>query len=61
MTSLMECYCTLLISCHHLGFLLQTADDTVYGIKEVLLCNLLAVVTGSYKSCFVTDIGDVSA
>ena len=44
---------------HHLGLLLQTADDTVDGIEEVLLLNRLRVVAGSDEGSLVADIGDI--
>ncbi len=50
---------TLLGLGHHLRLLLQSADDTVNGIEEVLLAHLLAVVTGCDERCLVTYVGNV--
>ena len=33
---LVECYGALFIGCHNLRFLLQTTDNAVYGVEEVL-------------------------
>ena len=60
MTSLVDGNGTLLALGHHLRLLLQTADDTVNGIEEVLLLHSLRVMTGSYQGSLVTDIGDIS-
>ena len=46
---------------HYLRFLLQTTDDAVYSVEEVLLANLLAVVASSYQGCLIADVGDVGS
>ena len=43
----MKCDGALLVVGHHLGLLLQSADDTVYSIEEVLLAHALLVMTCS--------------
>ena len=50
---------TLLGGSHDLGLLLQTADDTVDGIQEVLFSYRLPVTTGSDKGGLVAHVGDV--
>ncbi len=44
MASLVECDASLLLGCHHLGLLLQSAYNTVYSIEEVLFAYALLVV-----------------
>ena len=60
MASLMEGDTAFLVGCHHLGFLLQSTYDTVYGIEEILFADSLLVVACCDKSCLVAYIGDVS-
>ena len=45
----------------NLILLLQTADDAIHGIQEILLAHLLLTVTGSNQGGLVADVGDVSA
>ena len=52
----MKCNGALLVVGHHLGLLLQSADDAVYGIEEVLLAYCLLVVTRSYKGSLIAYI-----
>ncbi len=59
MTSLVDGYRALLGLGHYLGFLLQTANDTVYGIEEVLLAHLLTVEAGGYQCGLITDVGNI--
>ena len=61
MAGLVDGYGALLVGGHHLGLLLQTADDAVYGVEEVLLAHMGAVVTGGDEGSLVADIGDVGA
>ena len=56
---LVDGYGALLGLGHHLRLLLQTADDAVDGIEEVLLTHGLTVVAGGYQGCLVAYIGDV--
>ena len=51
----------LLLGCHHLRLLLQTAYDTVDGIEEVLLRHVLAVVAGRDEGRLIADVGNVGA
>ena len=46
---------------HHLRLLLQTADDAIDGIEEVLLAHDAAVVAGGDERRLVADVGDVGA
>ena len=45
----------------HLGFFLQSSDDTVYCGKEILLLHLPLVVSGSDEGSLVAYVGDVGA
>ena len=56
----MECDASFLIGSHHLGLLLQSAYDSIYGIEEILLAYRLLVVAGSNKGCLVTYICNIS-
>ena len=58
-TSLVDSDGALLGLCHHLGLLLQTSDDTVYCIEEVLLLHRLRVMARSDQGCLITYIGDI--
>ena len=49
----------LLLFGHHLRLLLQSANDTVYGIQEVLLAYLLTIVASGYQGCLVADVSNV--
>ena len=60
MSSLMQCYGTFFLGCHHLCLLLQSTDDAVNGIEEILLAYNLTVVTGSYECCLVAHVCNVS-
>ena len=60
MTSLVDSDGALLSLCHHLGLLLQTSNDTIYGIEEVLLLHRLTVMACSNQGCFITNVGDIS-
>ena len=55
----MDGYRTFLGLGHHLGLLLQTADDTVDGIEKVLLLYHRTVMTSRNQGCLIADIGDV--
>ena len=44
---------------HDLGLLLQTANDAINGVEEVLLGDGLGIAAGSNEGCLVADIGDV--
>ena len=59
MAGFVYCNSPLLIGGHHLRLLLQSADDTVHGIQEVLLAHALAIATGCYKCSLVAHIGYV--
>ena len=59
MTCLVDGYGALLRLSHHLGLLLQTADDAVNGIQEVLLAYRRTVIAGSNQRCFITYVGNV--
>ena len=50
---------TLFRGGHHLRLLLQSADDTVNGIKEVLFLHRLLVVAGGNQRSLVTYVGNV--
>ena len=52
----MKCNGALLVVGHHLCLLLQSADDAVYGIEEVLLAYCLFVVTRSNKGSLIAYI-----
>ena len=52
---------TLLLCGEYFGFLLQSADDAVYGCKEILFAYSLLVMAGSDEGCFVANIGNVGA
>ncbi len=60
MACLMECDASFLIGSHHLGLLLQSAYDSIYGIKEILLAYRLLVVAGSDEGSLVTYICNIS-
>ena len=49
----------LLGLCHHLRLLLQTTDDTIDSIEEVLFLHGLAVMAGCNQCSLVADIGDI--
>ena len=51
---------TLLLG-RNLILLLQTADNAIHGIQEILLAHLLLAVTGSNQGGLVADVGDISA
>ena len=55
----MDGYRAFLRGGHHLGLLLQSADDAVYGVEEVLLLHALLAVARCYESRLVADIGNV--
>ena len=59
MTSLVDRDGAFLCLCHHLGLLLQSSDDTVYGIEEILLLHCLRIMARSNQGCFITYIGDI--
>ena len=59
MTGLMDGDAALLGLCHHLRLLLQTADDTIHGVEEVLLAYHLRVMTGCDQRGLVADVGDI--
>ena len=60
MACLMECDASFLIGSHHLGLLLESAYDSIYGIKEILLAYRLLVVAGSDEGSLVTYICNIS-
>ena len=57
--SLMQCDASFLIGSHHLGLLLQSAYDSIYGIEEILLAYRLLVVAGSNEGSLVTYICNI--
>ena len=59
MASLVYCDGTLLLCREHLCLFLQSSDDTVYGIQEVLLLHGFLVVSCSDKSRLVAHVGDI--
>ena len=61
MTGLMDGDAALLLLGHHLGLLLQTTDDTVDGIEEILFAYFLTVMTGGNQRGLVADIGDIGS
>ena len=50
-----------LLLCQYFGLFLQSADDTVNGIEEILFFDGRFVVAGGYKCGFVAHVGDVGA
>ena len=61
MASLMEGNGALLLGRHHLGLLLQSADDSVHCIEEVLPANSLSLPSCSDESRLIANVGDVCA
>ena len=59
MSSLMQGNRTLFGSSHHLSLLFQSADYSVYCIKEVLFAYGLLVVASSYQGCLVAHVSDI--
>ena len=59
MTSLVQCYGTLLLVSHYLCLLLQSAYYAVHSIEEVLLAHRLAVVASRYQRSLVANVGYV--
>ena len=59
MASLMDGDGTLFVRCHHFGFLLQSADNAIDGIEEVLIAHFLLVMAGRYQGCLIADIGNI--
>ena len=60
MTRLVKGDAALLVSSHYLGLLLQSAYNSIYGVKEILLADCLLVVAGCDESCLVADIRNIS-
>ena len=60
-TRLVDSDGALLLGGHHLGLLLQTADDAVHSVEEVLLGDGFLVVAGGDQGGLVADVGNVSA
>ena len=61
MAGFMDGDAALLLLGHHLGLLLQTTDDTVDGIEEILLAHFLTVMTGGNQRGLVADIGNIGS
>ena len=61
MACLVDSDTAFLLLSHDLGLFLQTANDTVHSIEEVLFTYLLTVMTGSYQSSLIADISNVGA
>ena len=59
MAGLVDGYRAFLLLGHHLGLLLQSANDAVHGIEEVLLAHFLTVMAGSYQRGLVAHIGNI--
>ena len=59
MASLMDGDSTLFVRCHHFGFLLQSANDAIDGIEEVLIAHFLLVMAGRYQGSLIADIGNI--
>ena len=59
MTGLMDRYRAFLSLRHHLRLLLQTSNNTVYSIKEVLLTYFGTVMASRNQCCLITYIGDI--
>ena len=59
MTCLVDGDGALLGLCHHLGLLLQTADDSIHSVEEVLLLHCLTVMACCYQRSLITYIGDI--
>ena len=59
MAGLVDGYRALLLLGHHLRLLLQTADDTVHSVQEVLLAHLVTVVAGGYQGSLIAYVGNV--
>ena len=59
MTRLVKGDAALLIGSHYLGLLLQSAYNSIYGIKKILLANRLLVVAGCDEGCLVADIRNI--
>lgn len=57
----MVCYGPFLGRGYYLAAALQTADDTVYGIEEVLTVYGLLILAGGYQGRFIADIGNVGS
>ena len=49
----------LLLVGQHLGSFLQTTDDTIDSIQEILFINLFLILSRRDKCSFITDIGDI--
>src|SRR5574344_2455196 len=50
-----------LVLCHHFGLLFKSSNNTVNGIKEILLAHCFLVSTGCDESSFITNIGNVGS
>ncbi len=60
-TRLMQRDGTFLLLRHHLRLLLQTTDDTVHRIQEVLFTHESLVMACSNQRCLITYIGNIGA
>ena len=56
MTRLVDGNAATLVLGDDLVLLLQTSDDTIHGIHEVLLFDRLLVVAGRYECSLVADV-----
>ena len=59
MSGLVNGNAALFLFSHHLRLLLQSADDAVYGIEEVLLAHGLTVVSCGNQCGLVAHVGNV--
>ena len=59
MTGLVDGDRAFLVGRHHLGLLLQTANDAVDSVEEVLLAHGLTVVASGYQGGLVAHVGNV--
>ena len=59
MSGLMMGYGLLFLRSNYLVLALQTSDNPVHGIKEVLSVDFWLVATCSGKGCLIADIGNV--
>ena len=59
MASLVDGYGVLLLACHHLRLLLQSAYDAVDGVVEIFHVDLRLAIAGSDEGRLVADVGDI--
>ena len=61
MTSFVEGYRALLLCSHDFGLLLQSTDDAVYGIKEILFAYRILIMACSDEGCLIAYVGNVGS